>query len=165
VLRTAHGIVQVRTTVHGEPVAVVLERSTYGRELDSVVGFERLGNPDHTRDAVSFATAVSAIDYTFNWFYADDRDIAYFSSGLLPHRAAGVDENLPRWGDAAYDWQGWLSAGEHPQQVNPPSGYLVSWNNKPAPQWGAADDQWGYGPVYRSLAISDRSPTPSARAG
>jgi acyl-homoserine lactone acylase PvdQ len=156
VLRTAHGIVQLRTTVGGEPVAVVLQRSTYGRELDSVVGFERLGNPEHVTDAASFATAASAIDYTFNWFYADDRDIAYFSSGLLPHRADGVDPSLPRWGDAAYDWQGWLSADEHPQQVNPPSGYLVSWNNKPAPQWAAADDQWGYGPVHRSLAISDR---------
>jgi acyl-homoserine lactone acylase PvdQ len=156
VLRTAHGIVQLRTTVGGEPVAVVLQRSTYGRELDSVVGFERLGNPEHVTDAASFATAASAIDYTFNWFYADDRDIAYFSSGLLPRRADGVDPSLPRWGDAAYDWQGWLSADEHPQQVNPPSGYLVSWNNKPAPQWAAADDQWGYGPVHRSLAISDR---------
>jgi acyl-homoserine lactone acylase PvdQ len=45
---------------------------------------------------------------------------------------------------------------QHPQQVNPPSGYLVSWNNKQAPQFSAADDQWGYGPVHRSLAISDR---------
>jgi acyl-homoserine lactone acylase PvdQ len=156
VLRTRHGIVQLRTTVHGVPVALVHQRSTYGREVDSVIGFERLGNPGHTKDAASFTTAASAIDYTFNWFYADNKDIAYFSSGRLPIRAAGVDQNLPRWGDAAYDWQGWLAASRHPQQVDPPSGYLVSWNNKQAPGFTAADDQWGYGPVYRSLAISDR---------
>jgi acyl-homoserine lactone acylase PvdQ len=156
VLRTDHGIVQLRTTVGGQPVAVVLQRSTYGRELDSALGFERLGNPDYVKDAASFRNAASAIDYTFNWFYVDDRDIAYYSSGRLPLRADGVDGHLPRWADAAYDWQGWLAVEDHPQQVNPPSGYLVSWNNKQAPGFGAADDQWGYGPVHRSLAISDR---------
>jgi acyl-homoserine lactone acylase PvdQ len=156
VLRTGHGIVQLRTTVDGEPVAVVQQRSTYGRELDSAIGFERLGNPDVTRDAESFASSAQAIDYTFNWFYADDRDIAYYSSGLLPVRAEGVDPHLPRWADTAYDWQGWLASDGHPQQVNPPSGYLVSWNNKPAPGFAAADDQWGYGPVHRSRALADR---------
>jgi acyl-homoserine lactone acylase PvdQ len=156
VLRTEHGIVQLRTTVEGEPVAVVHQRSTYGRELDSALGFERLGNPDYVQDAAGFRDAVAAIDYTFNWFYADDRDIAYYSSGRLPLRAQGVDPHLPRWGEAAYDWQGWLATDDHPQQVNPPSGYLVSWNNKQAPGFGAADDQWGYGPVHRSEALSDR---------
>src|SRR3954469_25082913 len=156
VLRTGHGIVQLRTTVGGDPVAIVLQRSTYGRELDSALGFERLGNPDYVKDASSFRNAAAAIDYTFNWFYVDDRDIAYYSSGRLPLRADGVDGHLPRWGDAAYDWQGWLTTADHPQQVNPPSGFLVSWNNKQAPGFSAADDQWGYGPVHRSLAISDR---------
>lgn len=165
VLRTEHGIVQVRTTVDGQPVAVVLQRSTYGRELDSALGFERLGNPDYVKDAATFRDAAAAIDYTFNWFYVDDRDIAYYSSGRLPLRADGVDGHLPRWGDAAYDWQGWLAVGDHPQQVNPPSGFLVSWNNKQAPGFGAADDQWGYGPVHRSLALSDRLADLAAAGG
>jgi acyl-homoserine lactone acylase PvdQ len=156
VLRTEHGIVQLRTSAEGAPVGIVHQRSTYGRELDSALGFERLGDPGYVKDAASFREAVAAIDYTFNWFYADDRDIAYYSSGRLPLRAEGTDPHLPRWGDAAYDWQGWLGIDEHPQEVNPPSGYLVSWNNKQAPRFGAADDQWGYGPVHRSLALSDR---------
>jgi hypothetical protein len=42
-------------------------------------------------------------------------------------------------------------------QTNPPTGYLASWNNKPAPGWSAADNVWGYGSVYRSLALSDRA--------
>jgi acyl-homoserine lactone acylase PvdQ len=156
VLRTEHGIVQLRTTVDGRPVAVVTQRSTYGRELDSALGFERLGNPDFVKDAAGFRNAVAAIDYTFNWFYADDRDIAYYSSGRLPVRADGVDPHLPRWGDPLHDWKGWLATDDHPQEVNPPSGFLVSWNNKQAPGFGPADDQWGYGPVHRSLALSDR---------
>jgi acyl-homoserine lactone acylase PvdQ len=156
VLRTHHGIVQARTTVDGQPVAVVLQRSTYHHEVDSVVGFARLNDPGYVHDAQSFQKAVSAIDYTFNWFYSDDRDIAYFSSGRLPVRDPEVDFDLPRWGDAAYDWHGWLPQDRHPQQVDPPSGYLVSWNNKTAPGFSAADDVYGYGPVYRSLALSDR---------
>ena len=165
VLRTEHGIVQLRTTVDGAPVAVVTQRSTYGRELDSALGFERLGNPDYVQDAADFREAAAAIDYTFNWFYVDDRDIAYYSSGRLPLRADGVDAHLPRWGDAAYDWQGWLATDDHPQQVNPPSGYLVSWNNKQAPGFGTADDQWGYGPVHRSEALSDRMADLAAAGG
>ena len=155
VLRTHHGLVQKRTTVGGRPVAIVRQRSTYGREVDSAVGFARLNDPGYVDDAASFQRAVSAIDYTFNWFYADDRDISYYSSGLLPVRADGVDYDLPRWSAPRYDWQGWLPFGRHPRQTNPASGYLVSWNNKPAPGFAAADDIWGYGSVYRSLALED----------
>jgi len=156
VLRTRHGIVQQRTTVHGRPVAVVLQRSTYGHEVDSAIGFARFNNPSYVHDAASFQKAANGIDYTFNWFYTDNRDISYFSSGRLPVRARGVDYDLPRWGDAKYDWQGWLPFTRHVHQTNPPRGYLVSWNNKTAPGFAAADDVWGYGTVYRSLALEDR---------
>ncbi len=108
VWRTNHGIVQTRTTVKGVPVAVVIERSTYGREAASILGFSRFNNPDYVKDATSFKKAASAIDYTFNWFYADNRDIAYFSSGRLPVRAAGTDTDMPRWSGKQYDSTGWL---------------------------------------------------------
>jgi acyl-homoserine lactone acylase PvdQ len=156
VWRTRHGIVQTRTTVKGKPVAVVLERSTYGREVGSILGFARFNDPGYVTDARSFMKAARGVDYTFNWFYADDEDIAYYSSGRLPRRARGVDFDLPRWGGRRFDWKGWLPPSAHPQQVNPPSGYLVSWNNKTAPGFSAADNVWGYGPVYRSLALEDR---------
>jgi hypothetical protein len=155
VLKTRHGVVQLRTTVGGKPVAVVTERTTYNHEVDSVVGFARLQDPSYVKDAASFQKAVNAIDYTFNWFYTDSRDIAYFSSGLLPNRPTGYDWDLPRWGDAAYDAKGVLPFDKHVRAVNPPQGYLVSWNNKPAPGFSAADNSWGYGPVYRSLALED----------
>jgi acyl-homoserine lactone acylase PvdQ len=156
VWRTRHGIVQLRTTVRGRPVAIVAQRSTYGREVSSVLGFSRLNDPGYVHDAASFQRAAGGIDYTFNWFYSDDRDIAYFSSGRLPRRADGTDFDLPRWGSRRYDWQGWLPWRRHPHQVDPGRGYLVSWNNKPAPGWGAPDEIWGWGSVQRSLALSDR---------
>jgi acyl-homoserine lactone acylase PvdQ len=159
VLKTRHGVVQVRTTVGGKPVAVVTQRSTYNHEVDSAVGFQRLQDPSYVHDATSFQHAVSAIDYTFNWFYTDSRDIAYFSSGLLPNRATGYDWDLPHWGDTAYDDKGFLPFDKHVRSINPPTGYFVSWNNKPAPGFSAADNGWGYGPVYRSLALEDQVKT------
>lgn len=155
VLKTRHGVVQGRTTVGGKPVAVVTERTTYNHEVDSVVGFARLQDPSYVHDAKSFQQAVSAIDYTFNWFYTDSHDIGYFSSGLLPKRATGYDWDLPRWGDPKYDDKGFLPFDAHVRAIDPPTGYLVSWNNKPAPGFSAADNSWGYGPVYRSLALED----------
>ena len=156
VLRTHHGLVQLRTTVKGRPVAIVSQRSTYGHEVDSVIGFSQLNDPGFVRNAVDFQRATSNIDFTFNWFYADDRDISYYSSGLLPLRSPKVEPDLPRWGDRRYDWKGWLPFGRHPRQTNPDSGYLVSWNNKQAPGFGASDAEWGYGAVYRSLALEER---------
>src|ERR1035437_4700674 len=37
----------------------------------------------------------------------------------------------------------------HPHVVDPPSGEIVNWNNKPAVGFAAADDEWSYGSVYR----------------
>jgi acyl-homoserine lactone acylase PvdQ len=155
VYRTHHGIVEFRTLAHDAatnadvPVAVVTMRSTYKHEADSAIGFARANNPDFVHDAKSFQHAFDAVDYSFNWLYADDKDIAYFNSGLLPERASDVEPDLPRWADSAYDWRAWLPFSGHPQEINPPRGFTVSWNNKQAPDWGMADDQWGHSDVHR----------------
>jgi acyl-homoserine lactone acylase PvdQ len=156
VLRTRHGIVQVRTTSGGVPVAYVLDRTTYGGEFDSAVGFMRINDPGYVRSAADFARAFSAVDYTFNWFYVDDRDAAFFNSGLLPVRAPGLDPRLPRAPEPRFDARGVLPDSAHPQAVNPSKGWMTSWNNKPAPGVTAADDQYGFGPVYRSLSLDVR---------
>lgn len=140
----------------GKPVAIVTQRSTYGHEVDSVVGFARLNNPDYVHDASSFMKAANAIDFTFNWFYVDSNDIAFFTSSLLPVRASGVAFDFPRWGDSAYDWKGYVPFSGHAHQINPSSGYLVSWNNRQTKSWSAPDDIWAWGPVHRSLALSTR---------
>ncbi|MFL6239630.1 MAG: penicillin acylase family protein [Actinomycetes bacterium] len=162
VYKTVHGIVQLRTLAkdpahHGDvPVAVVSQRSTYGHEADSVVGFARVNNPDYVHNASDFQHAFSGVDYTFNWFYADNKDIAYFVSGLLPQRPASVEPDLPRWGDGAYDWSGFLPSAGHVQEVDPPRGYTASWNNKQADGFGVADDQWGQSGVHRVNLLVER---------
>lgn len=158
--RTAHGIVSHYGRVRGRPVAFVTARSTYFHEADSILGFSRLNDPRFVRDARSFQRAAADINFTFNWAYADARRTAYFLSGAYPIRAAGTSPDFPVLGTGRYDWRGFdprtftftaLPPARHPQALDP--GVLVSWNNKPAPGWAAADDQWGYGPVYRSQLI------------
>ncbi len=155
-MRTRHGIVQYRTTADGIPVAVVSERSTYNHEVDSVLGFEQMNDPTAIHGPKDFINAFSKVNFTFNWFYIDTRDIATYSSGALPIRAKGVDPDLPRWGDAKWDWTGFLPADQHPQAIDPPSGFIVNWNNKPSVGTYSADDEWGWGPVQRVLALRDR---------
>ena len=111
---------------------------------------------------------MSKIGFTFNWFYADDRDIGYFNSGDNPVRAAGVEPAVPDWGTGEWDWQGFdpadpthrpatytaASPASTRRSIN--QGYLTSWNNKQAPGFGAADSNWRYGPMYRSQMLDRR---------
>jgi hypothetical protein len=153
---TRHGVVQGWTTAGGKPVAVVTQRSTYGHDVDSVVGFLGFGQPAKTHDVTSWMANAAKIHFTFNWFYVDDRDTGYFVSGLDPIRPSNVDPSLPTWGTGGSEWQGFLPAAQHVHEINPPSGFFVSWNNKPAPGFAAADDQYGYGQVFRSIMLVDQ---------
>jgi acyl-homoserine lactone acylase PvdQ len=154
---TVHGVVQGWTTaLHGRPVAVVNQRSTYNHDVDSVIGFLRWGEPALTYDAKSWMVGASEIDFTFNWFYIDDRDIAYYVSGLDPVRPPFVDPNLPTWGTGGSEWRGFLPASQHVHEINPTQGFFDSWNNKPAPLFSAADNEYGYGPVYRVQMLTDQ---------
>ena len=159
--RTKLGIVNARATVRGRPVAYVNLRSTYMHEVDSARGFADFNDPGKIRNARNFQRAAHKIGYTFNWLYADDRDIAYFNSGNNPVRAPRTDQSLPV--TARHEWRDfdpdrltarYTAFDRHAQAVNP--GFLSSWNNKQAPGYRAADDQFGYGPIYRSLLLDDR---------
>lgn len=158
VQRTVYGPVVARGTVKGEPVAVTLQRSTYGKELTSAIGFKRINDPTFMNDgARTFMKAFDALDYTFNWFYVDEQDIAYKHSGLLPIRHPASDPDLPTWGTGEYDWTGkFLAPEQQPQEINPDRGYIVSWNNKPAPQFRADDANYNWGSIHRSLFLEKR---------
>jgi acyl-homoserine lactone acylase PvdQ len=92
---------------------------------------------------------MSKVEFGFNWFYADDRDIAFFSSARLPIRAPGSATGLPIPGEGDHEWTGFLPAARHVQGINPPGGAIVNWNNKPGRDFAAADDNWAYGSVQR----------------
>src|SRR3954470_23720405 len=161
--RTVHGIVYARGTVHGKPVAYVSARTTYFHEADSALGFTELNDPNQVHDPASFQRAASDINFAFNWSYIDADHIAYYASGAYPQRAKGTSPDFPVLGTGRYDWKNYNPADHtqavlpfkaHPGAIDPP--YLVSWNNKQAPGWSAADDQYAYGSVHRSHLIEQR---------
>ncbi len=145
---TVHGPVSGTVTVGGKPYAVATLRSTRGREPASLLAFADLSD-GAVHSPQTFLHAASKLETTFNMFYVDSRNIAYFSSGRLPVRAPGTNPALPTLGTGAYDWRGFLPASRHPQGINPASGLIVNWNNKPARGWGAADDDYSYGAIHR----------------
>src|SRR5579884_1010606 len=161
--RTVHGIVYATGTVHGRKVAFVHARSTYFHEADSALGFSELNDPAYVHGPASFQRAASKINFLFNWAYVDASHISYYMSGWMPQRAPGTSPDFPILGTGPYDWKGydpsthtadWLPFSAHPHVTD--QDYLVSWNNKQAPGWAAADEQWGYGPLFRQQLIADR---------
>jgi acyl-homoserine lactone acylase PvdQ len=165
--RTAYGIVTARATVGGRPVAYCNLRSTYMHELDSAVGFEQFNEPALMRNPDDFFTAADKIGYTFNWFYTDDKNIAYFNSGQNPVRAKNTDPLFPTW--SQYSWPGMHPAAQmtpqslteddtplraHPHVVN--QDYLTSWNNKQAPGFNDAATGQEFSSIYRSQLLDNQ---------
>jgi acyl-homoserine lactone acylase PvdQ len=155
--RTVHGVVFSRGRVRGKEVAFVRARPTYLHEIDSAIGFLRLNDPQFMDGgAQSFRRAVERINFSFNWAYVDEEQIAYQLSGWYPRRAPGTSPEFPVLGTGRYDWRGWdpgpatanwLPQDELPHAVDPRM--LLSWNNKQAPGWAASDDNYAYGPLQR----------------
>jgi acyl-homoserine lactone acylase PvdQ len=176
--RTVHGPVIGRTyakdptTGQVVPVAVSSQRSTFGDELGSAPAFLEFNDPEIIHSATDFQRAAGKETGTFNWAYVDSKNVAYYMAGKLPIRNPRVNPNFPTWGTGEWDWQGFvpgdLSAADvHPRASTIPAGdgivngtlsggFFTSWNNKPAPGFSAADNQFGYGPVYRVQSLSDR---------
>ena len=150
--QTVHGPVSGTVTVHGQPYAIATLRSTRGREPASAVAMADL-NDNTVRSPQTFFQAASEMETTFNLFYIDSKNIAMFSTGRLPIRAPGVDPSLPTLGTGQFDWRGFISANQHPHAVNPRSGLILNWNNKPARGWGASDSHWSEGSVHRVQAF------------
>ncbi|HEY2397881.1 MAG TPA: penicillin acylase family protein [Solirubrobacteraceae bacterium] len=145
---TVHGPVTGTVTVGGEPYAIAKDRSTRGREPVGEIAFSDLdSNVVHSPE--QFFGAANELETTFNMSYLDNQHIAYFSTGRLPVLAAGTDPSLPTLGTGEYDWKGFLTQEQHPHEIDPASATFLNWNNKPAPEWGAASDQYSYGPVQR----------------
>jgi acyl-homoserine lactone acylase PvdQ len=145
---TVHGPVLGYARVKGRTVAISFKRSSHGKDVLWQLMFRRLTDGDVTGPR-SFAAAAATSPFTFNVGYADDQHIAMFSAGLLPLRDPRVDPRLPTIGTGQYEWKGFLPASDHAQAVDPKSGELINWNNKPAAGFGASDADWSAGSIQR----------------
>jgi len=97
--------------VKGKPVAYTKLRSTYFHEADSALGFSDFNNPNAIKSPRDFQRAASRIGFTFNWFYTDPKNIAYFNSGNNPVRSSKVSANFPVSG--RFHWKGFNPGPEH----------------------------------------------------
>jgi penicillin amidase len=83
-----------------------------------------------------------------NFVYADvDGHIGYALGGKLPIRPAGDDGQLPVPGwDGEHEWQGFIPNGALPASLDPPSGLVVTANNRIAaadhPHHGQIHGEW-----------------------
>lgn len=154
--RTNYGLVEDTATIGGKPVAYTVQRSQYMHEADSAIGFMLFNNPTLMSTAAGFESAASNVNFDFNWFYVNSAHTAYYNSGQNPVRAAGTDPNLPLWGNSADEWVNWNPAtytesdtatSAHPNSID--QDYYVSWNNKQALDYSAADGDFSWGPVQR----------------
>jgi acyl-homoserine lactone acylase PvdQ len=153
---SVHGPVIGTATVQGQAVALTRARSTFGRDGLNLAALKDMTDGVATTPTKFFAAA-DQFGFTFNWAYASRTSAAYFSSGLLPRRAFGLDRRLPTVGTGAYDWRGFLSRYEHPHKVGGPDGLLLNWNNESAPGFMHGDDS-PFGSVHR-VELFDRFPS------
>lgn len=158
-LRSKLGIVVARAKINGHPYAYTRLRDTYFHEVDpSAQGFADFNNPNKMRSPADFMRAANEISYTFNWFYVDDKHIAYFNSGANPVRPSYVDPNLPTFGRREFLWRHFRpnAATEdveplaaHPHVVD--QQFLTSWNNRQAPDYNT-----GFSSLFRSQPLDAR---------
>src|SRR5205823_1503213 len=105
---TVHGPVQGYATSAGKRVAISFKRSSYGKDILWQIMFKRLST-GQVSGLKTFYSAAATSPFTFNVAYADDKNIATYSAGLLPLRDKRVDPRLPTKGTGQFEWKGFLS--------------------------------------------------------
>ncbi|HVT36557.1 MAG TPA: penicillin acylase family protein, partial [Nevskiaceae bacterium] len=68
----------------------------------------------------------------------------------FPSRVVPVQTGGDQLHGGYTEWQNFLPFSLHPQVVNPPEGFIESWNNSPAPGWWASDSRANWGVVHRT---------------
>ncbi len=144
---SVHGNMIGTATSDGQPVALTRKRSTFGRDGLNLAGLKGM-TEGHASTPERFYETANRFGFTFNWGYASRDNIAFFSSGRMPVRPAGLDRRLPTLGTGEYEWQGFLSLEEHPHAAEGPDGRLLNWNNRAAPGFMHGDGN-PYGSVHR----------------
>jgi acyl-homoserine lactone acylase PvdQ len=125
-------------------------------------------------DARSFMKTMGTFPGTENWFYADDRSVAFQQSGRYPRHTEGSNVDLPFWGDGRADWQRFdpvdytfrtIPPSHRPRALDPPEDMIISWNNKEAPGWRKGPGEWSNGPVHRAMMLERRLKGQARRNG
>ncbi|MCK4259517.1 MAG: penicillin acylase family protein [Halanaerobiales bacterium] len=132
--RTVHGPVITQVDIDGDginDVAYSKKLSCYDTYLSGIVSWTEVMQ---ARTPDEFLDATQLLTMNINHFYADNRgNIGYYLAGKYPIR--NYDPRFPAQGTGENEWMGFLSTEEHPHVINPESGIILNWNNKPELNW------------------------------
>lgn len=81
----------------------------------------------------------------------------YWMAGRIPDRPGGPPPlgPVPGW-SGAYDWRGYLPFEDHPHALAPPSGFIVTANNRQTRDAvGARINATGWAPPWRAMRIAE----------
>jgi acyl-homoserine lactone acylase PvdQ len=143
---TVNGPVIGYAKVGSHRVAITSKRASYGKDVLDLL-FNRRLSDGQVHSPQTFFKSAALTPQTFNSFYIDSKNVAEYTTGLLPIRAKDTDPSLPTVGNGHYEWRGYLSADGHPHGIDPTDtpvkGTMVNWNNDSAHGFGAAPDAFG----------------------
>ena len=144
-----------RLTVGGDPVVmkrdafVITQKSAFrGTELQSTTALDVAWR---AKTGEEFDRALWKTTLNFNAFWATrDGHIGWRYCGRYPLRKSGIDPRLPI--EESQTWTGFASADQMPHVMDPPSGILFNWNNKPTAWWPNSDTP-AWGAIFRNSEL------------
>jgi acyl-homoserine lactone acylase PvdQ len=151
---TIHGPVIAWEEVAGEPVAITKKSYNAERIAQGIFPYYLLAK-GKAKTAEAFVDLMQHHTLALNYAYINATEVAYINTGLYPVRAAGAQTDLPTWGTGPWDWQGVIPLARRPHAVNPPGGYLLSWNNQSAPGFYQSDGDFQRVQMLRRLVESN----------
>jgi penicillin amidase len=132
-------------TVHGPVIKMnEIKGIAYSKQLackeDYLSGFASFYGLMKAQTPEDFRKAAAISSLSVNVYYADSLgNIGYFHQGRYPKRSGKVNPLLPTPGTGEFEWQGFLPTEKNPHVINPATGILANWNNKPAKEWSNGD--------------------------
>ncbi|MEJ7876738.1 MAG: penicillin acylase family protein, partial [Solirubrobacterales bacterium] len=135
ICRTIHGPVQQT----GEGIALARKYAIWNRELETIVGIDKL---NRAKDIGDVDEAMDAVTWNENVIAADsDGHIGFWHPGLHQLKPKTWDERLPFPGTGRAEWRGLLPKDKRPQVIDPTKGWLAQWNNVPSAGWTNGDSE------------------------
>lgn len=132
-------------TIHG-PVVKMDEAKgvAFSKQLsckeDYLSGFVSFYELMKAQSPGEFKKAAALSSLSVNVYYADTAgNIAYYHKGKYPKRSKNATPLFPTPGSGDLEWQGFLPTDQNPNVINPQSGLIANWNNKPAKGWPNGD--------------------------
>jgi len=132
-------------TVHGPVIQMDGGKGTaYSKQLsckeDYLSGFVSFYELMKAQTPDEFKKAASLSSLSVNVYYADiSGNIGYFHQGKYPRRNSKINPLIPTPGTGEYEWQGFLPTEKNPHVINPTTGIIANWNNKPERDWWNGD--------------------------